>query len=377
MEQKQGIIRQLISILPGFLMLAVTLWVLRTFVAPWMSSVTLFGVKGWLTKVLSLNYILLSILAGMFYRNVLFGGRIPDWADPGFRTTRLFIKAGVIMLGSLYTFKNLMRLGSTAMVLILSFVFGTVILILFLGKLFKADRSVTAVMGAACGVCGVSAAVATSPGVEAKPVDLALSVATILGFGIMTMFISPFIGKTIGLSDAQFGAWVGTGILNSGQVLATCLAFNPNITEGSAVYYGEIWNVIRVITIPFVVFFLTIWYWRSEAKDGKASANGNNISLANIFITKFPVFVLGFFAMTILSSMGWLGAGGSETLRITRSLMQWIFGIGLVGLGAFIDVREIKAAGGKPLRIGLIAGTTKYVFALIVVMFLVAKDGNF
>lgn len=367
-------IKKLLGIIPGFLVLAGTLWLLRTYVAPWMASYELFGVKGWFAKVLSLNYILLAIIAGMIYRNIIFRGKIPAWAEDGFRTTRLFIKAGVIMLGSLYTLQNLMRLGATAMVLILAFVFSTVALVLFLGKLFKADRSVSAVMGAACGVCGVSAAVAASPGVRAKPVDLALAVATILGFGIVTMFISPFIGKAIGLSDAQFGAWVGTGILNSGQVLATCLAFNPNITEGSAVYYGEIWNVIRVITIPFVVFLLSVWYWRGADAD---ESGGRKVSLASIFMTKFPVFVLGFFGMTIMSSLGWLGAGGSETLRITRELMQWIFGIGLVGLGAYIDVREIKAAGGTPLRIGLIAGTTKYLLALVVILLLVSKDGKF
>lgn len=373
--EKKGFLSIILRILPGFLMLAVTLYLLRTFVEPWMKSFVLFGVKGWLASVLSLNYILLAIIAGMFYRNVLFGGKIPAWAEDGFRTTRLFIKAGVIMLGSLYTVQNLLRLGSTAMILILSFVFGTLLLVLMLGKVFKANRSVTAVMGAACGVCGVSAAVATSPGVQAKPVDLALSVATILGFGILTMFISPFIGKSIGLSDAQFGAWVGTGILNSGQVLATCLAFNPVIAEGTAVYYGEIWNVIRVITIPFVVFVLSIWYWRGVGKE--EAGNAAQLSLSQIFITKFPVFVLGFFGMTALSSLGWLGPNGSETLALVREFMQWIFGIGLVGLGAYIDVREIKAAGGAPLRIGLIAGTTKYVLALLVILLFVPKDGSF
>lgn len=57
--------------------------------------------------------------------------------------------------------------------------------------------------------------------------------------------------------------------------------------------------------------------------------------------------------------------------------MQWIFGIGLVGLGAYIDVREIKAAGGAPLRIGLIAGTTKYLLALFIILLFVPKDGGF
>ena len=241
---------------------------------------------------------------------------------------------------------------------------------MWLGKKLNADRSVTATMAAAAGVCGVSACVATAPGVRAKPVDIALSVATILGFGIMTMFISPFVGKMLSLSDYQFGAWVGTGILNSGQVLATCLAFNPVFAPGTAVAYGEIWNVVRVVCIPFVVFFITAWYWKSEA-------DAEKLSLGSILASKFPIFVLGFLGMTALSSAHVLGAEGSETLHLLRDVMAWVFGIGLVGLGAYIDIREIKAAGGVPLRIGLIAGVFKYILALIIILAFIPKEGAF
>ena len=368
--EERGTLGKLAAIIPGLALMVGTLAVLRLYVEPWMGEVTLFGVKGWLVKVLSLNYILLSIITGMLFRNVLFGGKIPAWAEEGFRTTRLFIKTGVIMLGSLYTLQTLLKLGVSAAVLILGFVFGTVFLVMFLGRMMKVDRSVAAVMAAACGVCGVSAAVAAAPGVRARPVDLALAIATILGFGILTMFISPFIGTALNLSDFQYGAWVGTGILNSGQVLATCLAFNPNIAPGTAVAYGEVWNVVRVISIPFVVFAITVWYWKGEADTEKAS-------LSKILISKFPVFVLGFFGMTALSSLGMLGAEGSETLHLLRTFMAWIFGIGLVGQGAYIDFREIKAAGGKPLRIGIIAGTTKYVLALIVILLFMPKEVGF
>lgn len=369
MEDK-GLLGKLMMIIPGLAVMIGTLYVLRVYVEPWMKDAVVFGSKGWLVQVLSLNYILLSILTGMFYRNILFGGKIPEWAEEGFRTTRLFIKTGVIMLGSLYTFDKLLKVGGVAITLIVAFVFGTAIFILWLGTRLQADRSVTATMAAACGVCGVSAAVATAPGVRAKPVDLALSIATILGFGIMTMFVSPFIGKMLALSDYQFGAWVGTGILNSGQVLATCLAFNPNFAPGTAVAYGEIWNVVRVICIPFVVFFITAWYWKGEA-------DAEHTSLGAILASKFPVFVLGFVGMTALSSLHFLGAEGSETLHLLREVMAWVFGVGLVGLGAYIDVREIKAAGGKPLRIGLIAGTVKYVLALIIILSFIPKEGAF
>jgi uncharacterized membrane protein YadS len=51
-----------------------------------------------------------------------------------------------------------------------------------------------------------------------------------------------------------------------------------------------------------------------------------------------------------------------------RVWMTWIFGFGLVGLGGYIDFKEIAQAGGAPLKLGLIVGTTKYVLALLVVI---------
>jgi uncharacterized integral membrane protein (TIGR00698 family) len=374
MEEKTGVAKYL-GIVPGLAIMIGTLFLLRTYVEPWMKDAVVFGQKGWLVQVLSLNYILLSIITGMIYRNVIFGGRIPDWAEAGFRTTRLFIKSGVIMLGCLYTLQKLAKVGGIAIALISLFVFGTVLFVIWYGRRIGMDRSMVGVMAAATGVCGVSAAVATSPGVKAKPSEVALAIATILAFGVMTMFISPFIGKALSMSDYQFGAWVGTGILNSGQVLATCLAFNPTFAPGTAVAYGEIWNVVRVISIPFVVFIITTWACKSEAAEN--CATGTQMSLAKVFKDRFPVFVLGFFGMTAASSLGWLGAEGSNTLHLLRTVMSWIFGIGLVGQGAYIDFRELKTAGGKPLKVGLAAGTLKYVVALIVVMLFVSKEANF
>jgi uncharacterized membrane protein YadS len=233
------------------------------------------------------------------------------------------------------------------------------------------DRSMTGVMANACSICGVSASIATAPAVEAKPAQVAYAIATILGFGILTMFISPFIGHALGLNDLQYGAWVGTGILNSGQVLAACLAFNPTIAPGTAVSVGEIWNIMRVISIPFAVFAVTLWYWAGH--DNKEQRGQK--SLTTLLVEKFPVFVLGFLGMVLLTSVGAFGDVGikggppaSATIKMVRDWMQWIFGIGLVGLGGYIDFKEIAHAGGAPLKVGLIVGVTKYVLALVVVL---------
>jgi uncharacterized integral membrane protein (TIGR00698 family) len=356
--------------LPGLALIALTMYVIKIYVEPWMTAAVVFGQKGWLVKVTHLNFILLGILAGLIYRNILFAGTIPHVLADGFKLSRLFIKTGIIMLGSLYTVQAIVKLGSMAIFLIGGFVILSIVMVLWLGKLFKLDRSMTGVLANALSICGVSAAVATSPAVEAKASHVAYAIATILGFGILTMFISPFIGHALGLTDLQYGAWIGTGILNSGQVLAAALAFNPAVEPGSAVSVAEIWNIMRVISIPFAVFAVTIWYW-----SGRESEEGKQKSLGTLLVEKFPVFVLGFLAMVLLTSTGAFGDVGikggppaSETVKSLRLVMQWIFGIGLVGLGAYIDFKELARAGGTPLKLGLIVGVTKYLLALVVVL---------
>ncbi len=370
-NESHGFFRQLPSALPGLALIIVTMVVIRLWVEPWMAHTKVFGMEKPLTDAFHLNYILLGILCGLLYRNVIFGGKMPEIFVDGFKLSRLMIKTGIIMLGSLYTFSAIVQLGSMAIFLIGGFVIMTIIMVLWLGKLFGLDRSMTAVLANALSICGVSAAVATSPAVEAKASHVAYAIATILGFGILTMFISPFIGHELGLTDLQYGAWIGTGILNSGQVLASALAFNPNVAPGTAVSIAEIWNIMRVISIPFAVFAVTIWYWAGKEE---SDSSGKKKSLGTLLVEKFPVFVIGFMVMVFFTSMGAFGDVGikggppaSETIKTLRLVMQWIFGFGLVGLGGFIDFKELRQAGGTPLKLGLIVGTTKYILALVVV----------
>ncbi len=372
-------VKKLPRALPGLILIIATMYVIRTWGEPWMKDAVVLGQKGWLIKVTHLNYILLGIIAGMLYRNLLFPlifkAEMPDLFADGFKLSRLMIKTGIILLGSLYTVQAIVTLGATAIFLIGGFVILTIVMVLWLGKLFGLDRSMTGVLANALSVCGVSAAVATAPAVEAKGSDVAYAIATILGFGIATMFISPFIGHALGLTDLQYGAWVGTGILNSGQVLATALAFNPKVEPGSAVAVAEIWNIMRVISIPFAVFAVTVWYWSGKVSEEEAERKG----LGALLIEKFPLFVIGFIGMVVLTSLGAFGDVGlkggppaSETIKMLRDWMQWVFGFGLVGLGGYISLKELARAGGTPLKLGLIVGTTKYVLALIVV--LIIKD---
>lgn len=278
---------------PGILFIVMLAMGIRWLAEPIviMMSKSLVPVLGFkIHKVLNLNYVVLGILVGIIITN---SWGIPKFAASGVKTARFVLKMGVILLGARYSFAELAKLGMVSVWMIGFFVLGTVFFVLFLGKIFKQPKSMTGVLSAGMGVCGVSATVACAPVVKARCSEMAYTIGTILGFGILCMFAFPTIGKIVGMNATQFGAWAGTGILNSAQVAAACLAFNA--VDIKTLKVGEIFNITRVLFLPIIVLVLASWY-------GKAA--GQKLSFKEVVIDKFPIFIIGFLLLFAMSSFG-------------------------------------------------------------------------
>lgn len=244
-------------------------------------------------KLLGLNYVVIGIVTGLVIVNVF---SVPDWAKNGVRLSRLGLKTGVILLGTLYSAAELKNLGGLSIVMIGFFVLGSVGMVLWIGARRKIPNSMGGVLSAGMGVCGVSATVAAAPVVQAKSVEIAYTIGTILLWGVGCMFAFPIIGNLLGMSHVQFGAWAGTGILNSAQVAGAALAFQPDGIETLKV--AEIFNITRVLVLPIIVLWLAVWYVRRE------ESATQSVNVGRVIFDKFPVFVLGFILMFALSTTG-------------------------------------------------------------------------
>ncbi|MBI5750962.1 MAG: putative sulfate exporter family transporter, partial [Hydrogenophilales bacterium] len=236
-----------ISTVPGMALILlisfVVRWGLDPMFANWGKAVKDAGILTWdFAKIFNLNYVVMGILAGIVIVNVL---KIPAWAANGVRTARLFLKTGVILLGTLYSAAELAQLGMLSVVMIGIFVLGSVWLTLLMGRRMKCPNTMTGVLSAGLGVCGVSASVAAAPVVNAKSTEIAYTIGTILLWGVLMMFIFPIVGKQMDMNPTQFGAWAGTGILNSAQVAGAALAFEPNGIDTLKV--AEIFNITRIL----------------------------------------------------------------------------------------------------------------------------------
>jgi uncharacterized membrane protein YadS len=251
-----------------------------------------FGGKD-IAHMLGLNYVVIGIIAGIIIVNY-FG--VPEWAKNGVRVSRLGLKTGVILLGTLYSAAELKNLGGLSIIMIGFFVLGSVGMVLWMGARRNIPNSMGGVLSAGLGVCGVSATVAAAPVVQAKPTEIAYTIGTILIWGVGCMFIFPIIGNLFGMSYVQFGAWAGTGILNSAQVAGAALAYQPDGIETLKV--AEIFNITRVLVLPIIVLWLAIWYVRRE------ESVTETVNVGQVIFAKFPVFVLGFILLFALSSTG-------------------------------------------------------------------------
>lgn len=284
------------TIAGGMLILLITMLV-RWFIAPFIEVISIgFGEVGntgkFIHDLFGLNYVVLGIVAGIVIVNVF---KVPKWAENGVRLSRLGLKTGVILLGALYSAAELKNLGGLSVLMIGFFVLGSVGIVLWIGSRRRISNSMGGVLSAGMGVCGVSATVAVAPVVQAKPVEIAYTIGTILLWGVGCMFVFPIIGHLLDMSYVQFGAWAGTGILNSAQVAGAALAFQPDGIETLMV--AEIFNITRVLILPVVVLWLAIWYVRKEGETVQ-------VNVGRVIVTKFPVFVIGFILMFALSTTG-------------------------------------------------------------------------
>ncbi|MDP2794871.1 MAG: putative sulfate exporter family transporter [Sulfurisoma sp.] len=336
---KEGQLDYYLSIFPGMayilLIAFIVRWGLDPTFANWGKDAQ--PALGWnFATIFNLNYVVLGIVIGIVIVNVF---KIPDWAANGVRTARFFLKTGVILLGTLYSATELAQLGGLSVVMIGIFVLGSVGVVLFMGKRMGAGNSMTAVLSAGMGVCGVSATVAAAPVVNAKAAEIAYTIGTILVWGVGCMFLFPTVGHLLGMGPVQFGAWAGTGILNSAQVAGAALAFDPHGIETLKV--AEIFNITRVLFLPIIVLWLAAWYVKHEV-------GAEKVDLGRVLLAKFPLFVLGFILLFILSTLGAFTPSGHYQGKF--------FSADKVKEDALLKGKETRAIEGELTRLKDAAG---------------------
>ena len=274
-----------------------------------------------------------GILLGMLFAKK----RRPQATESGIKFTgKKILQYAIILLGFEMNLFHVVEVGEQSlyvMIFTLLAAFGAAFL---MGKILGLDRDMTALVGAGTAICGGSAIAAVAPVIGAKDRDVVISIATIFFFNVLAVFIFPFLGHAMGMSDAGFGMWAGTAVNDTSSVVAAGYAYSH---EAGA--YATIVKLTRTLMIVPVCLFFALLMMRSAAQ------SGTGFSLKRIF----PMFVLYFVLACIVNTTGILPAEVSHGLGM---LGKFSIVLAMSAIGLNTDLPSLLKNGTRPLLLGMV-----------------------
>lgn len=327
-------------------------------------------------KYYNLEYALWALLVGLLISNTV---GAPRWLRSA-AFTEFYIKTGLVFLGAEILFGRLLALGLpgvcvawvvTPVVLISTFWFGQRVLRI-------ESASLNMVISADMSVCGVSAAIATAAACRAKKEELSLAIGLSLSFTVLMMVVMPGVIGALGMSSVLGGAWIGGTIDSSGAVAAAGAMLDERALEVAVTV-----KMIQNILIGIIAFGVA-WYWvqfreQRDNDDGVSGEGAARVGIGEVW-RRFPRFVLGFAAMSILFSL-LAGAGPSgdaiakATTGTTKVIREWLFCLGFVSIGLETHFRSLahQMRGGKPLILYLVGQSLNLCLTLLMAWIMFVK----
>lgn len=307
-----------------------------------------------------LGYALWAIVIGLIVANTI---GTPRWMLAGARS-EMFIKTGLVLMGAEILFHRMVALGGpglmvawivTPIVIVFMWKFGTRILRI-------GSPALVIVIACATSVCGVSAAIATAAAARARKEELTLAVSMTMVFTVAMMLIIPAMCGVIGLDQYVAGAWIGGTIDSTGAVVAAGALLGERAAQVAAVI-----KMIQNILIGLIAFLVAL-YWVAVVERDPSRGRP---SLMELWY-RFPKFVVGFLAASLIFSFALLPAIGEDQvgaiLSVTKGLRSWWFCVAFVAIGLEADFRRLIAqvVGGRPIILYLVGQTFNILLTLAV-----------
>ncbi len=313
----------------------------------------------------SIEFPVYAIALGLIGNVILTRLALRDTLSAGFRT-EFFIKTGLVLLGASINLKLLVTAAGPAIIqalLLISIVFGFT---WWLGGRLGLDDKLRALLASAVSICGVSAAIAAAGAVQAKREQLAYAASLVIVFALPSIFVLPWLAHLLGLSDVVAGAWIGGNIDTTAAVAASGAIAGEDALQIATVVKTTQNALIGVVAIALTAYFAL----KVERSDERTRPTLGQ------FWERFPKFVLGFLAASVIGTLylQFAGSDGKATIATVNDLRTWFLIFAFVAIGLEFSLKGLKEAGWRPIALFASATVVNIVVALglAVVLF-----GNF
>lgn len=258
------------------------------------------------------------------------------------KISKYLLQISVVGLGFGMNLNNAIRVSQDGFWLTFSFIFGTLILGLIFGKLFKINDKTATLITSGTAICGGSAIAAVSPVIDAENEDISVSMGIVFLLNSIALLIFPILGHYFGLNQNQFGLWAAIAIHDTSSVVGAAQSYGSE-----ALQIATTIKLARALwIIPISIVFAVIYN-----KKRKLSA--------------FPIFILFFIvAMAINTYFPILQPISSLLVSSAKSGLN----LTLFLIGAGLSLDNIKKVGAKSILFGLLLWIIVLVISLVVVI---------
>ena len=309
-----------------------------------------------------------ALIVGLLVSNTV---GVPKWLKPAVKT-EFYIKAGLVVMGFSVLFSNIAKFGLYGLgiswivcplCIIFMWWFGT--------KVLKIDnKPLVITLASATSVCGTSAAIATGAAANCKKTDLTVAVSISIIFTVIMMVAMPLIIEAVGMSPIMGGALIGGTVDSTGAVVVAGTALGEE-AQTAAVLVKSIQNIL----IGFVAFFVSLFF--ATRVEPSESGSVEKVGAIEIW-RRFPKFILGFFAASLIASFIIQPlAGADQVSAINKVLDQyknWAFVLAFVSIGLDTNFKEIisQLHGGKVVWLYIVGQLFNIVLTMAMVWLLLS-----
>ena len=311
-----------------------------------------------------ISYIMAAILIGLVVGNL---ARLPTSFAPGvsFCLTRL-LRLGIILMGIRLSVFDAARIGAWGIPIVLVCIVTGLLLTTYFTRLLRLPDRLGTLMAVGTSICGATAIVAAAPVLQAEDEEVAYAVANITVFGIIAMFVYPYLAHWLFAGNiVMAGLFQGTAIHETAQVTGAGLMYDQIFGATAKPTVADVAIVIKLVRNVFiaaVIPLMALVYARRLASEGRAT--GSRVSIWRLF----PIFILGFIAMAIVRSIGdaglrhgglalgyWGLADWSRDMGMISDTAAYLLAMAMAGVGLGTRLKSMRGLGIKPFYVGLFA----------------------
>ena len=244
------------------------------------------------------------------------------------KATHILLQVSVVGLGFGMNVTSALKAGKEGILFTIVSIIGTLVIGFFIGKFLKIEKKTSYLISTGTAICGGSAIAAISPVIKAEEKQISVALGTIFILNSAALFLFPFIGHQLNLSQSQFGMWCAIAIHDTSSVVGAASKYGPQALEIATTV-----KLARALWIIPVAFLSTFIFKNKNSK------------------IKIPYFI-GLFVLAMIAN---------TYIPFVQQYNHYLTNIAKAGLtltlfliGCGLNRKTISSVGFKPLIQGVI-----------------------